>query len=78
MLVPLVDTQVSDAAELLALGEGSSLVLLESIVRAYDIKIRFIDLRLDQSRAASEIVFLVGPEPDEETPSDPDGSEDQP
>lgn len=61
-LVPLVDRQVRDAYRLLELGEGSSLVLLESLVRAYEVKLQLVDLHLEEARVKNEIQFLLGPE----------------
>jgi len=60
-LIPLVDRQASDARNLTNLGEGGSLVLLESIVRAHDAKLKIIDLQLQLARVESEIQFLLGP-----------------
>ena len=61
-LIPLVDRQVKDAYRLLSLGEGNSLVLLESLVRAYEVKSQLIDLQLENSRSDNEVHFLLGPE----------------
>ncbi|MFT6864075.1 MAG: cobalt-zinc-cadmium efflux system outer membrane protein [Akkermansiaceae bacterium] len=60
-LIPLVDRQTSDARNLVDLGEGGSLVLLESIVRAHDAKLQVIDLQRQRARVESEIQFLLGP-----------------
>lgn len=60
-LVPLVDRQVADARQLLELGEGGSLVLLESLVRAHEAKLKLIDIQLEGSKASNEIQFLIGP-----------------
>ncbi|MDX1679464.1 MAG: TolC family protein [Akkermansiaceae bacterium] len=62
-LVPLVDEQVKDARRLLELGEGGSLVLLESLVRAHEAKLHLIEARLDESRTQNEIHHLHGPAP---------------
>jgi cobalt-zinc-cadmium efflux system outer membrane protein len=61
-LVPLVDRQVADARRLVELGEGGSLVLLESLVRAHEAKLELIDVQLDHSQTHNEIRFLVGPQ----------------
>lgn len=61
VLVPLADQQVKDAFRLLELGEGNSLVLLQSIVRAYEAKLALIDLELERTQVANEIRFLLGP-----------------
>jgi hypothetical protein len=60
-LVPLVDRQVEDAGRLLTLGEGESLVLLESFVRAHDAKLDLINIQLETGRANNELHFLIGP-----------------
>ena len=53
-LVPLVDQQVEDAWNLVALGEGSSLVLLESLVRAHEVKLEIITVHLDLAQVQTE------------------------
>ncbi|MGK0190108.1 MAG: cobalt-zinc-cadmium efflux system outer membrane protein [Verrucomicrobiales bacterium] len=60
-LVPMVDRQVVDASKLVELGEGGSLVLLESLVRAHEAKMKLIDIRAEDSRTNNEIQFLLGP-----------------
>ena len=60
-LVPMVDRQVADASKLVELGEGGTLVLLESLVRAHEAKLKLIDIRAEDSRANNEIRFLIGP-----------------
>jgi len=60
-LVPLVDRQVEQARRLLGLGEGGGLVLLESLSRAWDARIRLIDARLNESLARVEVAAVVGP-----------------
>ncbi len=65
-LVPLVDRQVTDARRLLELGEGldhgTALVLLESLVRAYETKLKLIGVRLSEARAAIDMLALLGPD----------------
>ena len=61
-LVPMVDRQMEDARQLVELGEGGSLVLLESLVRAHEAKMELIDIQLDHARAHNESRFLLGPE----------------
>lgn len=72
-LVPLVDQQVSDAYRLLDLGESNSLVLLESLVRAYEVKLQLIELQLENAQTNNEIRFLLGPQspPQSPEPSSP-------
>lgn len=57
-IVPLIDRQLVDARRLLELGEGGSLVLLESIVRAHDTKMHLIDVRLDEARSSAVLRYL--------------------
>lgn len=79
-LAPRVDQQLDDARRLLELGEGGGLVLLESLVRAYDTKLSLVDVRLDEARAVAELSYLAGPadrtgtQPVDE-PAAPTGSE---
>lgn len=61
-VVPLVDRQLADARQLLELGEGGSLVMLESITRAHAVKLLLLDLRLREADAAIELIRLTGPE----------------
>ncbi len=63
VLLPLVDRQVEDAFELLRLGEGATtLVLLESITRAFQAKLELIDTRAAEALARTEVAYLTGPE----------------
>lgn len=61
-LIPLVDRQVGDARRLLGLGEGGSLVLLESLLRAHEAKLQLIDIQLEESKTHTEIRYLLGPD----------------
>ncbi len=61
-VVPLVDRQIEDAQGLLDLGEGGSLVLLESLVRAHEAKLDLIEVRLEESTTQTEINHLLGPD----------------
>ena len=63
VLVPLVDRQVQQAAELVRLGEGTGLVLLESLTRAHRVKLDLIETRSDEARARVELAYLTGPAP---------------
>lgn len=60
-IVPLVDRQLADAQNLLLLGEGGSLVLLESLTRVGQTQIALIDARLGESLAIARLAELVGP-----------------
>ncbi len=57
-LAPLVDRQVGDARELLELGEGSPLALLEGLVRRHEAKNRILDAVAMESEAAIELARL--------------------
>ena len=59
-LVPRVDRQVADAERLLILGEGDSLILLESLLRSYEAKLQLVDIQLEEARVKNEIRFLLG------------------
>ncbi|MBX3742580.1 MAG: TolC family protein [Akkermansiaceae bacterium] len=61
-VVPLVDRQIEDAGKVLELGEGDSLVLLESLVRAHEAKLDLIEARLEESDTQNEIRYLLGPD----------------
>lgn len=58
-IIPLIDRQLVDARRLLELGEGGSLVLLESIVRSHDTKMHLINVRLDESRTNAVLRYLT-------------------
>lgn len=60
-IAPEIDQQVADAYRLLELGEGSSLVLLESLMRAYEMKLKLIDTQLAVDLTINEIQYLIGP-----------------
>lgn len=60
-LAPLLDRQVADAARLVQLGEGTTMVLLESISRAHKTKLDWIDVRARKADAQHERAFLIGP-----------------
>ncbi|MFK7911611.1 MAG: TolC family protein [Akkermansiaceae bacterium] len=59
-LVPLVDRQVADARRLVDLGESGSLVLLESLVRSHEAKIKIINTHLKISQVKNDIRSLLG------------------
>jgi len=64
VLVPLVDRQLEDALQLVRLGEGSSLVLLESLTRAQETKLELIETRAAEALARAELEHLIGPPED--------------
>jgi outer membrane protein TolC len=75
MLVPLVDRQVEEAFELLRLGEhATTLVLLESLTRAFQAKLELLNTRAAETLARTEIAFLIGPEATSEASPDPSGA----
>lgn len=75
LLVPLVDRQVEDAFELMRLGENAStLVLLESLTRAFQAKLDLIDTRAAEALARTEVAYLIGPEATAEAIQDPSGA----
>lgn len=60
-LIPMIDRQVADAEKLVQLGEGGSLVLLESLVRAHETKLKIITIQNQYSQVATDIQSLMGP-----------------
>ena len=65
-LVPLVDQQLSQSAVLLQLGESNSLLLIEALRQAYEVKLEWIDVRLAESLLAAQLESLDGPPPPSE------------
>ncbi|MEQ9616539.1 MAG: TolC family protein [Phycisphaerales bacterium] len=62
-LAPIIDTQLGDARRLLELGEGRSLVLLESLSRAGLARTQLIEAALDEALALVDLAALLGPNP---------------
>lgn len=60
-IAPMVDRQLADAQNLLQIGEGGTLVLLESLSRVGQTQMALIDARLDESLALTELSLLIGP-----------------
>lgn len=60
-IAPMVDRQLADAQKLLQIGEGGTLVLLESLSRVGNTQMALIDARLDESLALTELNLLIGP-----------------
>ncbi|MDF1836929.1 MAG: TolC family protein [Planctomycetota bacterium] len=60
-MVPLVDRQLAQALRLMELGEGDSLVLLESLRGAHETKINLIEARYQEALAGAVVLNLVGP-----------------
>ncbi|MHC4990561.1 MAG: TolC family protein [Planctomycetota bacterium] len=70
-LVPLVDAQADDVDRLAELGEVDTLLLLETIRRQHEAKLRLIELQLDESLALIRLGAVVGPsQPEEPAPVD--------
>jgi outer membrane protein TolC len=61
-IVPLVDAQYTDAREVARLGEVNTLVLLESMKRQHEAKVRLIGARSEESLAALQMEEIAGPE----------------
>lgn len=60
-IAPLVDRQLADAQNLLQLGEGGALVLLESLTRVGQTQMSLIDARLGESLTIARLGELIGP-----------------
>lgn len=60
-VAPLVDQQYADARRIAELGEVDTLVLLESLTRQQETKLRLIEARATESLARIEVDALVGP-----------------
>lgn len=60
-MVPLVDRQLAQALRLMEIGEGNSLVLLESLRGAHDTKLNLIKARHQEALAGAVVLNLVGP-----------------
>jgi CRISPR system Cascade subunit CasA len=60
-IVPLVDAQYADARRVAQLGEISTLVLLETLTRQHDAKLRLIESHQADVKAAIRFDELVGP-----------------
>lgn len=60
-IAPMVDRQLADAQNLLQIGEGNSLVLLESLTRVGQTQMALVEARLRESLAITRLWELVGP-----------------
>jgi len=60
-IAPMVDRLLNDAQNLLQIGEGGTLVLLESLTRVGQTQLTLIETRLDESLALAELSLLIGP-----------------
>jgi outer membrane protein, heavy metal efflux system len=62
-IAPMVDRQLADAQNLLQIGEGGTLVLLESLTRVGQMQMALIDARLDESLVLAQLSQIIGPSP---------------
>jgi outer membrane protein TolC len=62
-LVPLVDAQYADAREVARLGEVNTIVLLETLSRQHEARLRLIDALESESLATTRRREILGPEP---------------
>ncbi len=60
-LVPLIGAQIEDALALFELGEGNSLVVLESLTRAHAAKLDWLKTRVAAALVRAELDYLAGP-----------------
>jgi outer membrane protein, heavy metal efflux system len=60
-VVPLADQQLADVRRLVELGELDPLLVLETVIRTHETKLRLIDSRVAESMAAIDLEFLIGP-----------------
>lgn len=60
-LAPLADAQYRDAVRIARLGEVDPLLLLESLMRQVDTKLRLIDSRAQESTSAVRVQEILGP-----------------
>ncbi|MDX9911401.1 MAG: TolC family protein [Phycisphaerales bacterium] len=61
-LKPMLEQQSMEVERLADLGEVDTLLLLDTVTRAYDAGSTLLDLRLAEARAAIEVARLLGPE----------------
>jgi len=61
-VVPLLAEQAAELDRLMELGEVDALLLLETATRQVAAKLRLLDLRLEEARAASRVRELLGPD----------------
>ncbi len=62
-LVPVVEGAAATVRRVVAAGEAEPLVLLEHLTRGFEARLRLIDARLEEARAAIALLDLVGPPP---------------
>ncbi len=60
MLAPLMSEQLAQAREMLRLGQGSTLVILESMVRSNQLDLERLKVRAAIGKAANEMATLAG------------------
>lgn len=60
-VVPLVDAQYESARQIAELGEVNTLLLLDSLTRQHEMKVRVVEARLAEALAAARVRALLGP-----------------
>jgi outer membrane protein, heavy metal efflux system len=60
-VVPLVDAQFDEATRIAELGEVNTMLLLDTLTRQYEAKLRVVDARLAESMAMTREQELTGP-----------------
>ena len=60
-IIPMVDAQYEDARRVAQLGEVNTLVLVESLSRQQDTKMKLIEARREEALAAIRMHEIVGP-----------------
>lgn len=63
-LVPLADAQIADQARMAELGQLSALLTLETVIRGQDIKVKLVEARLEEAKAANRVRTIAGPRRD--------------
>jgi len=60
---PLVDAQYEDVRAITRLGEFNALILLDTIVRQFEAKIRLTDAAVEEQLSSNRVSSVVGPVP---------------
>ena len=60
---PLVDAQYEDVRAITRLGEFNALILLDTIVRQFEAKIRLTDAAVEEQLSSNRVSNIVGPVP---------------
>jgi cobalt-zinc-cadmium efflux system outer membrane protein len=59
-IIPAVDEQVEEIRKVAALGEADGMLLLDAVRRQYEAKVRVIETRVEEIRAAAKLSELLG------------------